>query len=497
MSNRFSALRPHPDFDPAPGIPAGAIPMPEIDPEPVRSKPSPESVPREVTVAPATKPAKPPAAPARVPAEAKSAPSASMMDVRGKIHHKLIEDLNLIALDRLSRKEVMDEVRDYVGEYAKQERLALNVAETDDLVENIVDEMMGLGPLEPLLADPTISDILINGHENCFVERSGVLQPIKIPFKDEAHLLRIVNKIVSAVGRRIDESYPTCDARMVDGSRFNAAIRPIAIDGPLVSIRKFSKKPLGLNKLVDFGALTEPMAEVLAAAVNARITTLISGGTGTGKTTMLNALSAFISSSERLITIEDAAELQLQQPHVGRMETRPPNVEGNGEIKQRDLVKNALRMRPDRVILGEVRGEEAFDMLQAMNTGHEGSMATIHANTPRDAVSRLEQMLGMTGMPMTVSSIRSQVASAIGLIVQLTRLSDGQRKITSIAEITGIEGDILQMQEIFCYVRDHMDADGKIHGHFTATGIRPRFLEELIAMGVNLPGDFFDPSRAQ
>lgn len=490
MSNRFSALRTLPD----PGIEAPPVPAPEPAAAPAPSAVS-KSPPAEPQVTKAAKPVEP--EPARIPAELKGGASASMIDVRAKIHHKLIEDLNLIALDRLSRKEVMDEVRDYVGEYAKQERLALNVAETDDLVENIVDEMMGLGPLEPLLADPTISDILINGHENCFVERGGMLQPVKIPFKDEAHLLRIVNKIVSAVGRRIDESYPTCDARMSDGSRFNAAIRPIAIDGPLVSIRKFSKKPLGLNKLVDFGALTEPMAEVLSAAVNARITTLISGGTGTGKTTMLNALSAFISHTERLITIEDAAELQLQQPHVGRMETRPPNVEGNGEIKQRDLVKNALRMRPDRVILGEVRGEEAFDMLQAMNTGHEGSMATIHANNPRDAIARLEQMLGMTGMPMTVSSIRSQIASAIGMIVQLTRLADGQRKITSIAEITGIEGDILQMQEIFRYQRDHMDADGKIHGHFTATGIRPRFLEELVAMGVDLPGDYFDPSRSQ
>lgn len=489
MSNRFSALRTLPD--PGPVAPPAPVSEPAAPPPSTVSKSSPAE-PQMTKPVKAIEPE-----PARAPVEIKGGTSASMMDVRAKIHHKLIEDLNLIALDRLSRKEVMDEVRDYVGEYAKQERLALNVAETDDLVENIVDEMMGLGPLEPLLADPTISDILINGHENCFVERSGMLQPIKIPFKDEAHLLRIVNKIVSAVGRRIDESYPTCDARMSDGSRFNAAIRPIAIDGPLVSIRKFSKKPLGLNKLVDFGALTEPMAEVLSAAVNARITTLISGGTGTGKTTMLNALSAFISHTERLITIEDAAELQLQQPHVGRMETRPPNVEGNGEIKQRDLVKNALRMRPDRVILGEVRGEEAFDMLQAMNTGHEGSMATIHANNPRDAIARLEQMLGMTGMPMTVSSIRSQIASAIGMIVQLTRLADGQRKITSIAEITGIEGDILQMQEIFRYKRDHMDADGKIHGHFTATGIRPRFLEELVAMGVDLPGEYFDPSRSQ
>ncbi len=418
-----------------------------------------------------------------------------VLDAKVRLHKKLIEELNLPALERMPVEDVRREILSFVSEQVREERLALNVAELDALVDDIVDEMVGLGPLEPLLKDPTISDILINGHENCFVERGGKLVPVHIPFKDEAHLVRIVNKIVAAVGRRIDESQPMCDARMLDGSRFNAAIRPVGVDGPLVSIRKFSKNKLGLHKLVDFGALTQPMAEVIAAAVNARITTIISGGTGTGKTTMLNALSAFIPDDERLITIEDAAELQLQQPHVARMETRPANVEGNGEIRQRDLVKNALRMRPDRVILGEVRGEEAFDMLQAMNTGHEGSMATIHANTPRDAVSRLEQMLGMTGMPMTVQSIRSQISSAIGLIVQLTRLSDGKRKITSIAEITGMEGDVIQMQEIYKFVRTATESDGKIVGHFEATGIRPRFLEHLKAMGIEFPGGYFEPGR--
>jgi pilus assembly protein CpaF len=316
-----------------------------------------------------------------------------------------------------------------------------------------------------------------------------------VRFKDEPHLLRIVNKIVSAVGRRVDETQPLCDARLLDGSRINIAVRPIAVDGPLVSIRKFSKKPYNLKKLIEVGAIKPAMGEVLAAAVNARITTIISGGTGSGKTTMLNALSAFISDKERLVTIEDAAELQLQQPHVGRMETRPPNIEGKGEIRQRDLVKNALRMRPDRVILGECRGEEAFDMLQAMNTGHEGSMATIHANTPRDAISRLEQMLGMTGMPMTVQSIRSQIASAIDIIVQLTRLSDGKRKVTSVAEVTGMEGDVIQMQEIFRFVRTGMDADGTILGHFQATGIRPRFLTDLTAKGIKIPSNYFDPGQ--
>jgi pilus assembly protein CpaF len=286
-----------------------------------------------------------------------------------------------------------------------------------------------------------------------------------------------------------------CDARLLDGSRVNVAVRPVAVDGPLMSIRKFSKKPYNLNKLVEVGALRPQMAELLAAAVKARVTLIISGGTGSGKTTMLNALSAFISEKERLLTIEDAAELQLQQPHVGRMETRPPSIEGKGEIRQRDLVKNALRMRPDRVILGECRGEEAFDMLQAMNTGHEGSMATIHANTPRDAISRLEQMIGMAGLPMTVASIRSQIASAIRLIVQLSRLSDGKRRVMSIAEITGLEGDIIQMQEIFKFVRTGTAPDGAVQGHFQATGVRPRFLADLVAMGIKLPGTYFDPSQ--
>jgi len=355
--------------------------------------------------------------------------------------------------------------------------------------------MQGLGPLEPLLKDPAINDILINGHECVYVERRGLLEPTEIRFKDEAHLLRIINKIVSAVGRRVDEGQPMCDARLLDGSRVNVAVRPVAVDGPLMSIRKFSKKPLSLDKLVEIGALRPQMADLLAKAVTARVTLIISGGTGSGKTTMLNALSSFISEKERLLTIEDAAELQLQQPHVGRLETRPPNIEGKGEIRQRDLVKNALRMRPDRVILGECRGEEAFDMLQAMNTGHEGSMATIHANTPRDAISRLEQMIGMAGMPMTVASIRGQIAAAIRVIVQLSRLSDGNRRVMSIAEITGLEGDIIQMQEIFKFVRTGTAPDGGVVGHFQATGVRPRFLAELAAMGIKIPGAYFDPSQ--
>lgn len=418
-----------------------------------------------------------------------------LIAAKDKLHKKLLEEMNLAQLEKLTPDQVMREIYTQVSAFATEERLALNEQEFGDFVTSVYDEMMGLGPLEPIMRDPTVNDILINGHQNCYVERFGKLEPINIPFKDEAHLLRIINKIVSAVGRRIDESHPTCDARMLDGSRFNAAIRPIAVDGPLVSIRKFAKKKLSLDRLIEVGALARPMGELLAAAVNARVTTIISGGTGTGKTTMLNALSAFISPDERLITIEDAAELQLQQPHVARMETRPANTEGHGEIRQRDLVKNALRMRPDRVILGECRGEEAFDMLQAMNTGHEGSMATIHANTPRDAISRLEQMLGMTGMPMTVASIRSQISSAIHLIVQLTRMSDGKRKMTSISEITGMEGDIIQMQEIFRFNRIRTEADGSIVGEFRATGIRPRFLEDLIAKGINVPSSYFDPTK--
>jgi len=422
--------------------------------------------------------------------------SSKMLDAKVRLHRKVIEELNLSAMDKLPEAEVHRQVYTMVSQFTKSERIALNANELDDFVSEIIDEMTGLGPIEPLLKDPTINDILINGPECVFVERLGMLEPTPVRFKDEPHLLRIVNKIVSAVGRRVDESHPLCDARLLDGSRVNVAIRPIAVDGPLVSIRKFSKKPFNLNKLIDIGAIRPPMAEVLAAAVKARVTLLISGGTGSGKTTMLNALSAFISEKERLVTIEDAAELQLQQPHVGRMETRPPNIEGKGEIRQRELVKNALRMRPDRIILGECRGEEAFDMLQAMNTGHEGSMATIHANAPREAISRLEQMIGMAGMPMTIASVRGQIASAVRMIVQLQRLSDGKRKVTSIAEITGMEGDILQMQEIYKYVRTGTAADGTVEGHFQATGVRPRFLADLIARGINIPGSYFDPSQS-
>src|ERR1700726_1880417 len=435
-------------------------------------------------------PAPEPAAPA-----ANSLLSDKLLDAKVRLHRRLIEEINLQALEKLPEEEIRAHVMQLVSQYILVERLPLNTQELTSFVSEILDEMTGLGPLEPLLKDPTIADILINGHECFYVERGGVLEPCGVRFKDEQHLLRIINKIVAAVGRRVDESHPMCDARLLDGSRVNVAVRPIGVDGPLVSIRKFSKKPFNLSKLVEIGALRPPMADVLAAAVKARITTIISGGTGSGKTTMLNALSGFISEKERLITIEDAAELQLQQPHVGRMETRPPNLEGKGEIRQRELVKNALRMRPDRIILGECRGEEAFDMLQAMNTGHEGSMATVHANTPRDALSRLEQMIGMAGMPMTVASIRGQIAAAVRMFAQLQRLSAGRRCVTSIAEITGLEGDIIQMQEIYKYVRTGTAPDGSVQGHFQATGVRPRFLTDLIAMGIKIPGAYFDPSQ--
>ena len=473
MSGRFTAHR-----SPV-GAPATVVEAPPLAPAAMS------------WMAPQAEPAKdkPPAEPAN------PLLSDKFLDAKVRLHRRLIEEINLSALEKLPEEEMRAHIQQLVTQYIVVERLALNTQELNAFVSEILDEMTGLGPLEPLLKDPSISDILINGHEATFVERGGLLEPIACRFKDEAHLLRIINKIVSAVGRRVDESHPLCDARLLDGSRVNVAVRPIGVDGPLVSIRKFSKKPFSLNKLVEIGAIRPPMAELLAAAVKSRITTIISGGTGSGKTTMLNALSAFISEKERLITIEDAAELQLQQPHVARMETRPPNIEGKGEIRQRELVKNALRMRPERIILGECRGEEAFDMLQAMNTGHEGSMATIHANNPREAISRLEQLVGMAGLPMTIPSIRGQIAAAVRMIVQLQRMSDGKRRVTSVAEITGMEGDIVQMQEIFKYVRTSTATDGTVEGHFVATGVRPRFLTELAARGINIPGSVFEPGK--
>ena len=418
-----------------------------------------------------------------------------LLDEKLKLHARIIDEFNLTLLEKLPTEELLRQVRTYVGNYVRSEKISLNQRELEIFSEEIVDEMIGFGPIEPLLKDPTVNDILINTHRMCFVERFGRLEETKVHFKDEGHLLRIVNKIVAGVGRRVDESSPMVDARLPDGSRVNVAIRPIAVDGPLVSIRKFSKRPFNMERLIEIGAIRPQMVDVLSAAVAGRISLIITGGTGSGKTTLLNALSNYIPAHERLLTIEDAAELQLQQPHVGRLETRPPNIEGKGEVRQRDLVRNALRMRPDRIIVGECRGEEAFDMLQAMNTGHEGSMTTIHANSPRDAIKRLEQMIGMAGMPMPLSAIRSQIASAITLVIQVQRMPDGQRRVTSVSEITGMEGDIIQMHEIYRFVKDHTDQAGKLHGSFRATGMRPNFLVELKAFGIEIPASHFDPTR--
>jgi pilus assembly protein CpaF len=419
----------------------------------------------------------------------------ALLDEKLKVHARIIDEFNLALLDRLPHEELVKQVRAYVGNYIKVEKISLNTRELDVFCDEILHEMTGFGPIEPLLKDPTVTDILINTHETCFVERFGRLYETKVHFKDEAHLLRIINKIVAGVGRRVDESSPMVDARLPDGSRVNIAIRPIAVDGPLVSIRKFSERPYNMDRLVEVGSIRPVIVDVLKAAVHGKISVMVSGGTGSGKTTMLNALSNYIPSDERLLTIEDAAELQLQQPHVGRLETRPPNTEGKGEVRQRDLVKNALRMRPDRILVGECRGEEAFDMLQAMNTGHEGSMTTIHANSPRDALKRLEQMVGMANMPMTIGSIRSQISSAINIIVQLQRFPDGKRRLTSVSEITGMEGDVIQMHEIYKFVKEHTDNAGNMHGSYRATGIRPVFLNELKAYGVEVPASHFDPGR--
>jgi pilus assembly protein CpaF len=420
----------------------------------------------------------------------------ALLDEKLKLHERIIDEFNLVTLEKLPREELAREVRAYLAEYMRTERLSLNQRELQEFAEEIIDEMTGFGPIEPLLKDPTINDILINTHKKCFVERFGKLEETKVHFKDEAHLMRIVQKIVAYVGRRVDESSPTVDARLPDGSRVNVAIRPVAVDGPLVSIRKFSKKPFSMDRLVEMSTIRSAMADLLRAAVKGRISLIVSGGTGSGKTTLLNALSCYIPPEERIITIEDSAELQLQLPHVLRMETRPPNTEGKGEIRQRELVRNALRMRPDRIIVGECRGEEAFDMLQAMNTGHEGSMTTVHANSPRDAIKRLEQMVAMAGMNMNQMSTRSQISSAIRLLIQLQRLPDGRRRVVGIGEITGMEGEVVQMHDIFRFVKEHTDDQGNIHGTFKATGIRPTFLADLKHMGLDLPQSHFDPNRA-
>ena len=414
-------------------------------------------------------------------------------DLKVELHQRLLDLINLGALDKMSRQQIEAEVGDIVYEELAKQNQALNNSERKALVSDVLDELLGLGPIEPLLKDPTITDILINGHNKVFVERYGVLEPSPVRFKDEKHLLRIIQKIVSAVGRRIDESAPMVDARLADGSRVNAIVHPLAIDGASMSIRKFARVPISMERLIEIGSVPGQVAEVLKAVVTARRNVLISGGTGSGKTTMLNAMSAFIDGRERIVTIEDSAELQLQQDHVVRLETRPPNIEGKGEITQRELVKNALRMRPDRIIVGEVRSGEAFDMLQAMNTGHDGSMTTVHANTARDALSRVEQMIGMSGIDIPARSARAQIASAIHVVIQIGRLSDGRRKLLSLAELTGMEGDVVTMQEIFRFRQTGISPEGQVVGKFEATGIRPKFIEQVMAHGVTLSAELFRP----
>src|SRR5450830_1540939 len=397
-------------------------------------------------------------------------------------------------MENLSPEKLKEELRQMVERLLLEENLVLNASERRNLVRDIQYEMLGFGPLEPLLADPTVSDILVNTYRQVYVERRGRLELTDVTFTDEAHLMKIIDKIVSRVGRRIDESSPMVDARLPDGSRVNAIIPPLAIDGPIMSIRRFSADPLRLADLVAYGSMTADMAEVLQGLGKAKVNIVISGGTGSGKTTMLNVISGFISASERIVTIGDAAELQLQQPHVVRLETRPPNIEGKGEVTQRALVRNALRMRPDRIILGEVRGAEALDMLGAMTTGHEGSMATIHANTPRDGLTRLENMVSMAAASLPTKAMRQQISSAVSVVIQVSRLTDGKRKVMSIQEVTGMEGEIITMQEIFAFKQTGLGDDGKVLGHHSATGIRPRFIERLRNFGVNIGSTVFDPS---
>jgi pilus assembly protein CpaF len=414
-------------------------------------------------------------------------------EIKVELHRYLLDNLNLAALEAATERDLRAEIGDLATEALAEMNVVLNREERTLLNQDLFDEVTGLGPLEPLLKDDNINDILVNGPHQIFVERAGKLTLTDVTFKDEKHLLRIIDKIVSAVGRRVDESNPYVDARLADGSRFNAMVPPVAVDGSLVSIRKFKKEKLGIDDLVRFGAFSEEMAVYLQAAVACRLNIIVSGGTGSGKTTTLNALSSFIDDSERILTIEDTAELQLQQTHVGRMESRPANVEGKGAVTQRDCLRNALRMRPDRIIVGETRGEEVIDMLQAMNTGHDGSMTTIHANNARDAVSRLENMVSMAGIEMPLKAMRAQIASAVHLIVQASRLQDGSRRMTSITEVTGMEGDVLSMQEVFRFQRVGLEPDGKILGHFTATGVRSHYSDRFRQWGYDLPASLFEP----
>jgi pilus assembly protein CpaF len=414
------------------------------------------------------------------------------LELKGNVHRKLLNRLNLEALAQVDRARAESEIRTLLTELLTEENTPLSLGERETLFAELIDDVFGLGPLEPLLRDPAVSDILVNTHKHVFIEKGGTLHRVQTTFQDDRHLMRVIDRIVSAVGRRVDDSSPMVDARLPDGSRVNAIIPPLAVDGPLLSIRRFPAERLKADDLVTLRALTKPMLDFLSHCVRARLNALISGGTGAGKTTLLNVLSGFIGDRERIVTIEDAAELQLHQEHVARLETRPPNVEGKGAVKQRQLMINALRMRPDRIVVGEVRGEEALDMLQAMNTGHDGSLTTVHANTPRDALTRIETMIAMGATNLPEKAMRQQIASAIQLVVQQTRLSDGSRKITSISEITGMEGDVITMQEIYLFEKMGITQDGKVIGRFRATGVRPKCCERLKASGIHLPADMFE-----
>src|ERR1051325_7974441 len=414
------------------------------------------------------------------------------LDLKASVHRKLLNRLNLEARAQADRARAEGEIRGLLGELLAEEATPLSLGERESLFREILDDVFGLGPLEPLLRDPGVSDILVNTCKHVFVERGGVLERVPATIQDDRHLMRVIDRIVSGVGRRVDDSSPMVDARLPDGSRVNAIIPPLAVDGPLLSIRRFPAERLKADDLVTLRALTKPTLDFLAHCVRARMNMLISGGTGAGKTTLLNVLSGFISERELIVTIEDVAELQLHQEHVARLETRPPNVEGKGAIRQRQLLINALRMRPDRIVVGEVRSEEALDMLQAMNTGHDGSLTTIHANTPRDALSRIETMIAMGATNLPERAMRSRIAAAIHLVVQQTRLSDGSRKVTSISEITGMEGDVITMQEIFVFEKAGISQDGKVVGRFRATGVRPKVSERLLAAGIRLPASMFE-----
>jgi pilus assembly protein CpaF len=417
--------------------------------------------------------------------------SQQFKEIKGRVHRRLLDRLNLSSIENVDRDQVVETIRRVVHDLLSQEMVPLTFDEREILIGQVLDEIFGLGPLEPLVQDPTVSDILVNTYSNVFIERNGKLEHTDVKFQDDRHLLQVIDRIVSAVGRRIDDSSPMVDARLPDGSRVNAIIKPLAVDGPHLSIRKFKRDALTGEDLLQFQSLSEPMLTFLKAVVRARLNVLISGGTGAGKTTLLNMLSSYIPATERIVTIEDSAELQLRQPHVVRLETRPANIEGSGEVPQRMLLVNSLRMRPDRIIIGEVRGAEAVDMLQAMNTGHDGSLTTLHANSPRDALSRLETMISMASLDLPEKAMRQQVASAINIVIQVARLSDGTRKLVQISEIVGMEGDVITMQEIFLFEREGIGENDKVLGAFKATGIRPRCSERLKAYGIDLGAMLF------